>query len=144
MFYLSEFLKENRERYYQRLRAIDSEGGWKKWIEFFLEAIELQAISNSERVKGILALYNTMKMRVTEVTHSQYSPAILEAIFDRPIFSSADFIIRSEIPNATAKSALKKMREAGVLWVLRPASGSRAVVLAFADLLNLAEDRKVL
>jgi len=144
MFYLSEFLEENRERYYQRLRAIGSEGGWTAWVEFFLEAIEQQALSNSERVKGILALYNTMKMRVTEVTHSQYSPAILDAIFDRPIFSSGDFMTRSEIPNATAKSALKKLREAGVLSVLRPASGSRAAVLAFADLLNLAEGRKIL
>jgi Fic family protein len=144
MFYLSEFLEENRERYYQRLRAIGSEGGWTAWVEFFLEAIEQQALSNTERVKGILALYNTMKMRVTEVTHSQYSPAILDAIFDRPIFQTADFVTRSQIPKPTAATVLKKLKDAGILVAIREASGSRPAVLAFIDLVNQAEGRKVL
>ena len=82
MFYLSEYLEEHRELYYERLRAIGTEGGWTAWVEFFLEAIEKQALANSERVLGILRLYNEMKTRVGEITHSQYSPTILDALFD--------------------------------------------------------------
>lgn len=144
MFYLSEYLEENRERYYQRLRAIGTEGGWTAWIEFFLEAIEQQALSNAERVKGILNLYNDMKTRVSEVTHSQHSPTILDALFDRPIFQTPDFIERSQIPKPTAATIIKKLKDAGILVPIREPSGSRPAILAFAELVNQAEGRKVL
>lgn len=144
MFYLSEFLEENRDIYYQRLRAIGTENGWTFWVEFFLQAIEQQALANANRVRGILTLYNEMKTRITEITHSQYSLAILDAIFDRPIFQTADFITRSEIPKPTAGTVLKKLRDAGILISIREASGNRPAVLAFRDLVNQAEGRTVL
>ena len=144
MFYLSEYLEEHRDLYYQRLRAIGSEGGWTAWVEFFLEAIEKQALANTERVLGILRLYNEMKTRVGEITHSQYSPTILDALFDRPVFQTPDFIERSQIPKPTAANIIKKLREAGILTVLREASGSRPAILAFSELVNQAEGRKVL
>jgi cell filamentation protein, protein adenylyltransferase len=144
MFYLSEYLEANRTTYYQRLRAISDQGDWTGWIEFFLEAVRKQALENTDRVKRILGLYDTMKGQVTEITHSQYSPAILDAIFDRPIFQSADFVARSGIPQATAKTALRKLREAGVLTTLREPAGNRPAVLAFSKLVNLAEGHDIL
>ncbi|WP_430454225.1 Fic family protein [Rhodopirellula europaea] len=144
MFYLSEYLEENRERYYQRLRGIGTEGGWTDWVEFFLEAIEKQALSNTERVKGILGLYNDMKTKVSDVTHSQYSPTILDSLFDRPVFQTPDFIERSQIPKPTAATVIKKLRDAGILVTIRESSGSRPAILAFAELVNQAEGRSVL
>jgi len=39
---------------------------------------------------------------------------------------------------------LKKLRDAGILIAIREASGSRPSVLAFSELVNQAEGRKVL
>lgn len=144
MFYLSEYLEANRDVYYLRLRAITNDGDWTGWIEFFLDAIEKQALSNTDRVKGILGLYNDMKSKVSEVTHSQYSPTILDALFDRPVFQTPDFIERSQIPKPTAATAIKKLRDAGILVTIREPSGSRPAILAFAELVNQAEGRRVL
>lgn len=144
MFYLSEYLEANRERYYLRLRAITDDGDWTGWIEFFLQAVEQQALENTARVRGILDLYDEMKVTVSEITHSQYSSAILDAIFDRPVFQSADFVKRSQIPAPTAKKALRQLRDAAVLVTLREARGNRPAVLAFPRLVNLAEGREVL
>ncbi len=143
MFYLSEYLEGNRESYYQGLRNISDKGDWTGWIAFFLEALKHQAVENTNRVKGILSLYDDMKSRVTEITHSQHSPAILDALFDKPIFQSTDFVDRSNIPNSTAKTAIKKLRDAQVLTAVREASGNRPAVLAFRELVNLAEGRSV-
>lgn len=41
MFYLSEYLEHHREEYYQRLRAISSEGDWNGWIGFFYRRLRL-------------------------------------------------------------------------------------------------------
>jgi Fic family protein len=144
MFYLSEYLEAHRETYYARLRAISDSGGWTGWIEFFLEAVQSQATSNALRVTAILNLYNDMKNRVREITHSQYTPTILDALFDRPVFQTLDFANRSQVPKPTVTTSIRKLREAGILVEIRPASGRRAAILAFPELLNLAEGKKVL
>ena len=38
MFYLSEYLENHREEYYQRLKGISVDGDWDGWIAFFLRA----------------------------------------------------------------------------------------------------------
>jgi Fic family protein len=144
MFYLSEYLEAHRETYYARLRAIFDSGGWTGWIEFFLDAVQSQATSNALRVTAILNLYNDMKNRVREITHSQYTPAILDALFDRPVFQTLDFANRSQVSKPTVTTSIRKLREAGILVEIRPASGRRAAILAFPELLNLAEGKKVL
>ncbi len=50
----------------------------------------------------ILTLYECMKQRITELTRSQYAITVLDALFDRPIFQSGDFVQRSGIPKQTA------------------------------------------
>lgn len=144
MFYLSEYLEANRKNYYSRLRAISDRGDWTGWIEFFLDAVWQQALDNTARVKGIMSLYDDMKSRVQAATHSQYTAAILDALFDRPIFRSSDFMDRSGVPPATAKNSLRQLRNAGVLTTIRESRGNQAAVLAFPELVNLAEGREIL
>ncbi len=40
----------------------------------------------------MLTLYDTMKQRIFEITRSQYSIQVLDAIFDKPIFQTSDFV----------------------------------------------------
>lgn len=144
MFYLSEYLETHRDEYYTRLRAISDQGDWTGWIEFFLQTIEKQALQNTQQVRQILDLYEQMKKKVSDLTHSQYAINILDALFDRPIFQSNDFIKRSGIPRNTALPFLRKLRDVSILYPLREASGRQAAVFAFRELLNCAEGRKVL
>ena len=80
----------------------------------------------------------------TDLTRSQHAMAVLDTLFDRPIFQSGDFVLRSGIPKQTAMPFLRTLRDAGVLQVLRESSGRRSAVLAFRDLLNCAESREIL
>ena len=144
MFYLSEYLESNRDLYYARLRGISRDNDWNSWIEFFLGAIEDQARSNTQRVRDILSLYENMKGRITDLTRSPYAIAVLDTLFDRPVFQSGDFVQRSGIPKQSALPFLRKLREAGILHTLREKSGRRSAILAFRDLLNYAEGRDVL
>lgn len=144
MFYLSEYLEAHREVYYDRLSAISRDGDWLGWLGFFLEAVVAQAEANCVRVRNILALYDRMKQTVTAATRSQYAMAVPDAIFDRPVFQSTDFVDRLGINKVTAAALLRQLRAAGVLVPLREASGRRAAVLAFPELLNAAEGSVVL
>lgn len=147
MFYLSEYLEANRDEYYQRLSNISQEGDWNGWIEFFLKAITVQAKQNSARVKAIMVLYDSMKLRIHEITRSQYSVYLLDALFSKPIFKTTDFVARFSqehgIHEKTTPGLLRQLKDAGVLMELKAGSGRRAAVLCFPELLNLAEGREV-
>ena len=147
MFYLSEYLEAHRDEYYQRLNNISQEGDWNGWIAFFLKAITVQAKQNSARVKAIMALYDDMKQRIHEITHSQYSVYLLDALFSKPIFKTSDLASQLErdfgISKRTVPALLKQLKDAEVLIELSPSSGRKPAVLCFAQLLNLAEGRDV-
>jgi Fic family protein len=144
MFYMSDYLENHYDTYYARLQAISRDKDWSGWIAFFLDAVTQQALANTQRVQAMMALYEDMKRRIAELTRSQHAIAVLDALFDRPIFQSADFVQRSGIPKQSALPFLRTLRDAGILQVLREGSGRRPAVLAFRDLLNCAEGRKVL
>ncbi len=147
MFYLSEYLEANRDEYYQRLGAISQEGDWNGWIAFFLKAITVQAKQNSTRVKAIMALYDDMKLRIHEITHSQYSVYLLDALFSHPIFKTTDMVTRFSqehgIHEKTTPGLLRQLKEAGVLMELQAGRGRKAAVLCFPELLNLTEGHEI-
>jgi Fic family protein len=143
MFYLSAYLELHRDKYYGALQSISQEGNWNGWIEFFLEAVTSQALDNSKKVRSIMALYEAMKEKIRDITHSQYSIQILDAIFERPIFQTSDFVRSTKIPKQTAMPLLRQLRDENILTVLRKSSGRRPGIFAFPELFNIAEGQKI-
>lgn len=143
MFYISAYFEQNRDAYYERLLAVSRDDDWDGWCEFFLKAIKIQAEDNLKKASGILKLYNDMKQQFADLTHSQYSIHALDWIFDKPIFRRSDFVKNSSIPEPTAKRILSVLKDKGVLKEIRSGRGSRSAILAYTDLLNLAEGKDV-
>ncbi len=143
MFYISAFFERNRETYYERLLAVSRDGNWTQWIAFFLTSVVEQAKENQSKAAAILALYEDNKRRFQELTHSQYSIQALDFIFQRPFFRAADFVAESNIPRPTARRILNVLRDNELLHSIREGKGRRTGVFAYADLLNIAEGRKV-
>ncbi|MBN1981279.1 MAG: Fic family protein [Chitinivibrionales bacterium] len=144
MFYLSEYLESHQDEYYARLKAIPANHDWNGWIAFFLQAVIAQASQNSERVGKIFRLYESMKKQIHQITHSQYTVHLLDTLFDRPIFDSSHLVRHTDIPAASVKSFIPKLKKEGILVEIRPASGRLPAILAFAQLLNIAEGKNVL
>ncbi|MBL1262003.1 MAG: Fic family protein [Thiotrichaceae bacterium] len=147
MFYLSEYLELHREEYYQRLKAISEDGDWNGWILFFLKAVAVQAKQNSTRVRSIMDLYEEIKTQIHEITHSQYSIYLLDAIFSKPIFQVSDLVktLNKEcgIHEKTTPELLRKLKDANILRELQPARGRKSAVLYFPRLINRAEGREI-
>jgi Fic family protein len=143
MFYISAYLEANRDTYYDRLLAVSQDYDWTGWCVFFLTAVQQQAEENLKKAGAILDLYNRMKTGFVELTHSQYAIHALDWIFERPIFKSSDFVNTSAIPKPTAQRILNVLKANDVLRTMTESSGSRAAVLAYHALLNIAEGREV-
>jgi len=142
-FYASEYLEANRDAYIDRLLAVSRDDDWTGWCRFFLNALLNQADSNIKKAKAILALYEEKKQKIIECTRSQYAIRALDFIFDRPVFRSSDFVKNSGIPKPTAQRIAKVLIENELLAVWRESSGRQAAILAFPELLNVAEGESV-
>ena len=138
-FYISGFLDQHRDEYYERLQAVSRDDDWTGWSGFFLKAVEEQASTNLARARSILALYDDLKEWVVDETHSQYAVRALDWIFGKPIFRSSNFVRNSGIPSPTASRILRVLRDSDMLAVLREARGRRPAILAFSRLLRVAE-----
>ena len=142
-FYINEYLALNRDEYYERLLAVSRDGDWTGWCAFFLRAVTKQALMNQSKAKAILDLYNERTEWVVDKTHSQYGGRALNWIFSKPIFQSSDFVGNADISKPTANRILRILRDNGMLRVLIPASSRRPAMLAFSELLNMAEGREL-
>jgi Fic family protein len=144
-FYLSGWLESRRQEYYDRLRAIHSTPeGWNKWIAFFLGGIEIQAEQNVELSQNILALYDRLKSEIIQLTHSQWSIPLLDAMFKQPVFSGSQLALKKPAPTrAAVTNLLRALQQGKVIKVVTPGAGRRGTVYALAELVNLTEGKKV-
>jgi len=145
VFYLSAYIEEHKDKYVETLRAIGrAPEAWNRWIEFFLAAITEQAEANLNAARSIMDLYERLKTKVIELTHSQFAVPLLDVMFERPIFSSSELDGRPGLPSKQMiMTLLGKLKNAGILHVLREPSGRRSQILVLPELLNLCEGHLV-
>ncbi|MBI5235665.1 MAG: Fic family protein [Deltaproteobacteria bacterium] len=145
MFYLSGYFEEHRDEYISRLRAIGKEDdAWDQWIRFFLKAIDEQSHANADKAQSIMALYKGLKARVIELTHSRYAVPILDQMFERPIFTSAQLVFSSDAKpgRATITNFFRPLIKAGILDVAMEGSGRRPRILVLSELMDICESKK--
>ena len=139
MFYVSAYLEANRDAYYERLLAVSRDQDWTGWCRFFLEAVRVQAEENQAKATAILELYAELKLRVVDLTHSQYSIHAVDWIFSNPIFRSTTFVAGAQIPEPTARRILRILKKESIIREIEPRRGNRPALFVFAKLLNIAE-----
>lgn len=142
-FYISAFFESNRDGYYEGLRSVSRDDDWTGWCEFFLEAVRTQAEDNLAKTEAILGLYEEMKDRIFEVTRSRYAIRVLDYIFQRPIFTSAQFVEGTESSSPTARRILRRLCDSALLQKLDPPRGRKPALFLFSSLLDVAEDRRL-
>jgi Fic family protein len=144
MFYLSEYLEAHRSEYYDKLLAVTDNNDWQGWVEFFTQAIIIQADSNLAKAQEILSLYDELKPLFIEATRSQFAIPALDAFFNKPIINSTDFIKVSGIENrVTANGILGLLRERNLVQCIKEGGGRTPRVYALGHLLNIAEGKVI-
>lgn len=139
MFYISSYLETKRESYYSALENISKRGDWEHWIRFFLKAITKQSNSNSEKARKVLDLYDEMKSRITNIVNSKYSIQALDALFEKPIISTPEFVNRSGIPKQSATRIINLLDENEVLDLIRESRGSKPAIYKFQEIVKIIE-----
>ena len=136
-FYISGYLEENKNRYTTAMRNVSENNDWEGWCNFFLEAIEQQAIRNLAIAENIRDLYEEMKNIFSDVLSSKWNLNALDFVFTNPVFRNNKFTTNSGIPSATAARFTRILLEKELLTIVEEASGRKPAIYSFEPLMTL-------
>jgi Fic family protein len=116
VLYLSKYIIENKNDYYQLLRNVTLKGKWEPWILFMLEAMEQTAIHTGKKIIAIRELLEkTLKLAKERLPSRVYSKELIELLFHQP-YTKGQFLVNAGIAERqTAAEYLKELEKIGVL-----------------------------
>jgi Fic family protein len=123
LLYLSLYFKTHRQRYYDLLQRVRTEGIWEQWIEFFLEGTEITARQAADTAVQILHLFEADRKKIRATGRKAASSlAVHEYLQAHPLtkIGPAARDLKLSIPTVT--SALETLTK---LKIAKESTGKR-------------------
>ncbi|MBE0523546.1 MAG: Fic family protein [Methanosarcinales archaeon] len=116
LLYLSYYLKNNRNEYYDLLMKVRTKGAWEDWIKFFLKGVSQTSLEAANTAGEIIRLKEDLILKLYENSISSiYAVKLLDFLFDRPLISSTEIVDKLNISTVTANELVKKFENIGIL-----------------------------
>ena len=117
VLYLSYFLKNNRNEYYEKLQNIRRKGEWEEWLLFFLKGVEEVSAQASLAAKQIILLREKHRSLITEKLSRSAGGAlqVLEKLYTNPIVSVREIQEITGTSYPPANDLVKSMEEMKIL-----------------------------
>lgn len=123
LLYLSLYLKQNRDDYYDHLQRIRVEGAWEEWLEFFLEGVVEVAESTTATTGDLVQMIERDRQTIHGFGRGAATAARVHDLASRFVVlrptEAAETLGLSAPP---VYSAVNRLEEAGIL---REVSGRR-------------------
>jgi len=113
LFYISSYIRRNRDKYTDLLLSVNEEGDWNAWLEFFLTGMHEQADEAFSRAKLLLQLRADYRSRYSDASPSVRE--LIEALFIEPIFTVSRAAELIEMSYPAANNAVNRLEADGVL-----------------------------
>ncbi len=115
ILYMSEYIINNKSKYYNLLRGVTENSNWEPWILYMLDCVEKTANSVIIRINIIHEQMNKTTKHIKRKIPNIYSKELVETIFKHP-YTKISFLVRDEIAERkTASKYLNQLAEAGIM-----------------------------
>lgn len=111
--YMSSYLEQNKDEYFQRLYDISTKKQMVEWIKFCLNGVIQQANDSIDRCHRFNRLKIEFHKRID--SHSPRTHDLIEQLFVVPIVRISGVAKKHNISYPTAKSDIDKLIKAGIL-----------------------------
>lgn len=139
ILYLSLYLKQNRETYYDLLQQVRLDGRWEIWLEFFLEGISASAKQALNTETEINKLFEDDLAKIGSLGRARFScQQALDYLKRLPQVSVKLLSQELGMSAPTARSSLKHMVELGILEEIRGKKKDKLYV--YRKYLDILED----
>lgn len=82
--FLSEYIIENKDKYYEGLRSVTERNEWTKFIMFMLDMVEVTAAKGLARLEAIIHLMERTGQEIKDKLPKMYSKDLIEVLFKLP------------------------------------------------------------
>jgi Fic family protein len=136
LLYLSLYLKENRDSYYDALQRVRTHGAWEEWLQFFLEGVIEVAESATATTREIVHIVERDRTRIHSLGRAAGSASRLhELAVARVAFTIAE---ASRMLNLSLPAVGKAATNLEGLGIVREVTGRpRNRLYAYSDYLAL-------
>jgi len=116
ILYLSLFLKQHRDEYYEHLDSVRRDGDWESWLAFFATGVTETAEGAVHTVKRLVQLFHEDRDTVRTLGRVSGSASRLhQALQARPVDTAARLAARSGLSTPTVYTALASLESVGIV-----------------------------
>ena len=137
LLYLSAFFEKHRPEYYELLLNVSQSGQWRKWIEFFLQAVTEQSDDAVSRSRHLLELLHDYSQLVREKRLPPTAGQLVDIIFMKPVLNAKTAQELLKVSYPSAQYALASLENAGILTEIT--GRKRAKAYAAKEILEALE-----
>ena len=139
LLYLSLYLKQHRQRYYELLDGVRLNGDWEAWTSFFLEGVARTAEGAVDTAQRLAALFQEDREKVQQMGRSSSSTLrVHEALKEHPIASITDVSESTRLSFPTVSAAMARLAEIGI--VREVTEGRRNRLFTYARYVNILSE----
>lgn len=138
LLYLSLFLKQHRQQYYDLLDVVRREGDWERWLAFFAEAVKTTAAGAVQTARTLVELFRTDRERIGTLGRAAGSALrVHHELQRRPVSNIATLTRRTKLSAPTVGKALEGLGRLGIVRETTGRQRNRVFVYGrYLDLLN--------
>ncbi len=125
VLFISQYILNHRDEYYEKLRAVTNRGEWKPWILYIMAATEEQANYTTEILDKIQKNLSEVKAILKERYKNMYSGELLDFLFSRTYFTEKQFETEMRISFPTARKYLACLEKEGIVRKRRQTGRNR-------------------
>ncbi len=116
LLYLSVYLKEHQDEYYERLGRVRTHGDWTEWFKFFIDGVEnvaSDATNTSRKLFELVSMERKSLLAAESVTVS--AVRLFELLPEHPIVSMSKVTELLDTTKPTAIKVIEILRKSGIL-----------------------------
>lgn len=115
ILYLSRYIIQNKEKYYNLLQSVRENGNWEEWVLYILKGVEETSKNTISMIESIKELMDKYKKEISTNYKKIYSHELLNLLFKHP-YTKIDFLEKElGIARQTASKYLDALAEGGYL-----------------------------
>jgi Fic family protein len=139
LLYLSLYLKQHKQRYYELLQTVRFGGDWEEWVVFFLEGVTATSERAVSLAKQILELFRRDEKKLQAMGGRGGSALSVMGVLQRsPYVSTRRVAERTGLAFNTAASVLDRFEKMGLLIELT--GKERGRIYGYREYLQLLDE----
>jgi len=136
LLYLSEFFKEHRQIYYDKLNSYREKDDIEGWLKFYLEGVSTTAEKAVSTARKIIKLKEDHTQKVATLGRSaERGMKLLNTLYKKPLITIKGVEKIAELKNPNALILVSKLEKIGILKEITGKTRNR--IYSYQDYINL-------